>query len=47
MQPWMKSVHEAAEEGIDDNDTGTEEQGMEVIHAEDRLKELATGDKSR
>ena len=32
--------HEAAQEGVDDDDASAEEEGREVIHAEDRSKSL-------
>ena len=38
--------HEAAQEGVNDDDAGAEDQGREVIHAEDRFKELAAGDEA-
>ena len=39
--------HEAAQEGVDDDDAGTEQEGREVVHAENRFKELAAGDEAR
>lgn len=38
--------HEAPQEGVDYDDAGAEDQGREVIHAEDRFEELAAGDEA-
>ena len=51
MQPWMKSVQQTAikppRNGVDDDDAGAEEQSREIIHAEDRFKQLPAGYEAR
>ncbi len=39
--------HEAAQEGVHDDDAGAEKQRREVIHAEDRFKQLPAGYEAR